>query len=124
MKTNKRQKSIQLPPVEQHVAQLVKNQFHTTQTPVVIAVGGPGGTGKSTFSKRLAHELNQTAILRLDDYKTYQAFRSFVDFSIFIDADWTGKPNSTLASHAISTSVDTHGKKPPKHFSKATCKNL
>lgn len=39
-------------------------------SPLLIAVGGAGGCGKSQFSKELAKYLNTTAILELDHYKT------------------------------------------------------
>jgi dihydrodipicolinate synthase/N-acetylneuraminate lyase/uridine kinase len=42
----------------------------------VIAVGGPGGSGKSTFAKALAAALNDARVLRLDDYKTARAERA------------------------------------------------
>jgi uridine kinase len=41
----------------------------------VIAVGGPGGTGKSTFTSKLAELLPDSTILYLDDYKTPRAER-------------------------------------------------
>ncbi|MBN2786418.1 MAG: hypothetical protein JXR25_16480, partial [Pontiellaceae bacterium] len=42
---------------EQVVAELLHNQFGGRSTPVLIAVGGPGGTGKSTFAHVLAERL-------------------------------------------------------------------
>ena len=49
--------------------------------PVTIAIGGPGGTGKSTFAEKLGGLLANSAILRLDDYKTPRAVRA--DQNIF-----------------------------------------
>jgi 4-hydroxy-tetrahydrodipicolinate synthase len=63
-------------PAESIVARLIEHRFDTTTGPVVIAVGGPGGTGKSTFSRRLADALGGAAILTLDDYKTDRARRA------------------------------------------------
>ncbi len=61
---------------EQVVADLLNSLFGNRRTPVLVAVGGPGGTGKSTFSKVLAAQLGESAVLRLDDYKTSRAFRA------------------------------------------------
>lgn len=61
---------------EQVVADLLMAMYANRRTPVLIAVGGPGGTGKSTFSKALAEQLPEAGVLRLDDYKTSRAFRA------------------------------------------------
>ena len=61
---------------EQVVAELLKSLFAGKTTPVLVAVGGPGGTGKSTFSTALAEQLADARVLRLDDYKTSRAFRA------------------------------------------------
>ena len=46
--------------------------------PVLVAVGGPGGTGKSTFARNLAQTIgkDRAVVLPLDDYKTPRAVRS------------------------------------------------
>ncbi|MBN2704040.1 MAG: dihydrodipicolinate synthase family protein [Pontiellaceae bacterium] len=61
---------------EQVVADLLLKLFGDKRAPVLIAVGGPGGTGKSSFSKALAERLGEADVLRLDDYKTSRAFRA------------------------------------------------
>ena len=61
---------------ERLVAALLVDRFGAMGRPVLVAVGGPGGTGKSTFSAALAEALGDAAVLRLDDYKTSRAFRS------------------------------------------------
>jgi len=61
---------------EQVVAELLEAMFPGRNTPVLVAVGGPGGTGKSTFSTALAEQLSAGSVLRLDDYKTSRAFRA------------------------------------------------
>lgn len=55
---------------EETIAALLVEDFGMAPTPVLIAVGGPGGTGKSTFSKKLAALLPDSALFRMDDYKT------------------------------------------------------
>ena len=62
-------------PVEHVLAEAIHHHFGDDVTPSLIAVGGPGGTGKSTFSKKLAEALGGADVLRLDDYKTCRYFR-------------------------------------------------
>ncbi len=66
---------------EKVVAELLHVIFGGGGVPVLLAVGGPGGTGKSTFAKALAEQLGDAAVLRLDDYKTSRTFRA--DRNIF-----------------------------------------
>lgn len=61
---------------EQVVAELLEALFAGTTAPVLVAVGGPGGTGKSTFSEALAEQLPDARVLRLDDYKTSRSSRA------------------------------------------------
>ncbi|MFW6303093.1 MAG: uridine kinase family protein [Candidatus Sumerlaeota bacterium] len=44
--------------------------FRTLDRPVLVAVGGPGGIGKTHFAHDLAHELRCAVVMGLDDYKT------------------------------------------------------
>ncbi|NQT26326.1 dihydrodipicolinate synthase family protein [candidate division KSB1 bacterium] len=57
-------------PVESLVAELIQTVYRDHSKPVIIAVGGPGGTGKTTFSGKLADHLEDAAVLNLDHYKT------------------------------------------------------
>jgi len=57
------------------LSDIISRYFKDTDTPRLIAVGGAGGTGKSTLSKKLATALGNTNILRLDDYKTCRNVR-------------------------------------------------
>jgi len=66
---------------EKVLSDLLLKVFAGKSEPVVIAVGGPGGTGKSTFAKKLGRFLGKTAVLRLDDYKTPRHVRK--DKNIF-----------------------------------------
>lgn len=62
-------------PVECVLADAIRHSFKDAVAPCLIAVGGAGGTGKSTFSKKLAEALGGASVLRLDDYKTCRYFR-------------------------------------------------
>lgn len=57
-------------PVETLVAELIQTVFRDQPGPVIIAVGGPGGTGKTSFSQRLSGKLKDADVLHLDHYKT------------------------------------------------------
>ena len=61
---------------EEVLGKLILERFSGDGGCVVIAVGGPGGSGKSTFAGKLAAELGDASILRLDDYKTPREERS------------------------------------------------
>ncbi len=61
---------------EKLVADILQTRFAKQAGTVVIAVGGPGGTGKTTFAQALARQLgDEAAVLRLDDYKTPREIR-------------------------------------------------
>ena len=60
---------------EKVLSDLLRKVFADSPAPVVIAVGGPGGTGKSTFARKLRQHLGSAAVLRLDDYKTPRHIR-------------------------------------------------
>ncbi|MBF0198341.1 MAG: dihydrodipicolinate synthase family protein [Planctomycetes bacterium] len=153
-------------PLAEILARLIENVMSekNDKPHFLIAVGGPGGTGKSTFCQQLSHALKQLPILTLDDYKTprqeradknlfgahpeanhieliqehlsalkrgenikkpvynsvtgeadeteifsagpviildgeistYEEFRQWVDFSIFIDSDWKTQLNTRI----------------------------
>lgn len=57
------------------VAEIAEEIFSDAPDPVLIAVGGPGGTGKSVFAQKLARRLGEATVLKLDDYKTSRAER-------------------------------------------------
>ncbi len=67
--------------IECQLASIISRYFKDNDTPRLIAIGGAGGTGKSTFSKKLANALEETNILHLDDYKTCRYLRK--DLGIF-----------------------------------------
>lgn len=62
-------------PAEQVLADVIRSVLSDVPGPLVVAVGGPGGTGKRTFAGRLTERLGDAAVLRLDDYKTPRADR-------------------------------------------------
>ncbi|QSH41990.1 hypothetical protein P0136_05170 [Lentisphaerota bacterium ZTH] len=60
--------------VERIIAELITSEFSAMEY-VNIAIGGPGGSGKSTFAAGLLPLLQSTALLPLDDYKTSRTSR-------------------------------------------------
>ena len=58
------------------LARIVTSVFVDASGPIVIAVGGPGGTGKSTLAMSLAGKLSDAVVLTLDDYKTARELRA------------------------------------------------
>ncbi len=51
------------------ISSIILSEFADVEKNILIVVGGPGGTGKTTFSNELAEVLQQASVLRLDDYK-------------------------------------------------------
>lgn len=74
-KTHVQSKTAHRKPAEAILAELLQKIFKNQSTPILIAIGGPGGTGKSTFTEKLASRLPNAAIFTLDDYKTPRAVR-------------------------------------------------
>ncbi|MBT3201074.1 MAG: hypothetical protein HN350_14325 [Phycisphaerales bacterium] len=68
-------------PVEELLGDMITAIFADHCGPVLIAIGGPGGTGKSWLAGLLATRLGDASVLRLDDYKTARSDRQ--DAGIF-----------------------------------------
>lgn len=64
VKLNLRQKP------EQILAHIIQKLYSDSSSPVLIAIGGPGGTGKTTFAEKLSALIPDSSILSLDNYKT------------------------------------------------------
>lgn len=64
------------PSIEHLVAGCIRKHLPAPRKPVIVAVGGPGGTGKSTFCQRLAVLLDDAAVLACDEYRTPRRERS------------------------------------------------
>ena len=58
------------------LASVLQRAFADRPGTVIVAIGGPGGTGKSTLSHDLAVALQAAAVLPLDDYKTPRHVRA------------------------------------------------
>ena len=58
------------------ISSIIVSEFQSMKENVLIVVGGPGGTGKSTFSKELSEALDNSDVLRLDDYKVSRSTRA------------------------------------------------
>ena len=48
---------------------LLKQAAASLKRPVLVGIGGPGGSGKSTFSASLARHFGEARVLPLDDYR-------------------------------------------------------
>ena len=57
------------------IAGLLSALYENKSGPFLVAVGGPGGTGKSTFSRNLSKLIQNSTVLNLDDYKTSREVR-------------------------------------------------
>lgn len=62
---------------EPHIllAGALRRKFANCERPVLIAIGGPGGIGKTTFAQKLAQEIGDSVVLGLDDYKSPRKVR-------------------------------------------------
>ena len=55
---------------------IITSEYQKSLGTVLIVIGGPGGTGKSSFSKELVEVLGDASIVRLDDYKISRRVRA------------------------------------------------
>jgi uridine kinase len=59
------------------LADLIKSVASEQGHPFLVAIGGPGGSGKSTFAKKLSSQLKpHSRVLPLDEYKTPRRLRA------------------------------------------------
>lgn len=58
------------------IAQWLQEKTEHRTSPLIVAIGGPGGTGKSTFTKSLMRDLPKVAHLSLDDFRLPRARRA------------------------------------------------
>ncbi|MFO7820689.1 MAG: dihydrodipicolinate synthase family protein [Lentisphaeria bacterium] len=94
-------------PADAILADLLQEIFKGNPGPVLIAVGGPGGTGKSTFSQALAEKLHDATTIRLDDYKTPRQSRQHKNlFGAHPDANRMGLIRDHLAALKQNESIE------------------
>lgn len=61
---------------DQMLCSIIQSKFGRKNSPVLIAIGGPGGSGKTTFAHRLRDGLKECGVLSLDNYKTSRQHRN------------------------------------------------
>lgn len=54
---------------------LLRKAGESLERPVLVGIGGPGGSGKSSFAEKLARHLGDARIVPLDDYRKARAER-------------------------------------------------
>lgn len=54
---------------------IIQRAEATIDRPLLVGIGGPGGSGKSTFAQTLALQLGGASVLPLDDYRKPRAER-------------------------------------------------
>ena len=62
-------------PADRIIARFIEQLGKTGTAPLLIAVGGPGGSGKTTFSDKLRNYLSGCGVVHLDNYKTPRSER-------------------------------------------------
>lgn len=65
--------------VLRNIREIIRKRFPDPQKPVVVAIGGPGGTGKTTLAGQLSAELGNCPILSLDHYKYSRIYRKMAN---------------------------------------------
>lgn len=55
---------------ESALATFLTCHFKNQRGPIIIAIGGPGGSGKTVFAQKLQRRLGNCGIIHLDGYKT------------------------------------------------------
>lgn len=104
---DKARKGLSKNPLCEKVADIIIKFFESASEPLLIAVGGPGGTGKSSFSKGLAGALPDSSILRLDDYKRPRQYRQDRDiFGPHPDANEMGLIKNHLSLIKAGVTID------------------
>jgi dihydrodipicolinate synthase/N-acetylneuraminate lyase/uridine kinase len=62
-------------PADRVIADYLLRHFASEARPLLIAVGGPGGSGKTTFAEKLHRRCADSGIIHLDNYKTSRSER-------------------------------------------------
>lgn len=62
-------------PADIVLADVVHDLFDKSSASILIAIGGPGGSGKTTFAEKLRRRLVDCGIINLDNYKTARSER-------------------------------------------------
>lgn len=68
-------------PAENIVATFIENYFSNFSKSILIAIGGPGGSGKTLFAEKLQKRLRGSGVIHLDNYKKSRAERETKNIS-------------------------------------------
>lgn len=63
-------------PTVEYIADTIRDRQKEKKNNIIVAVGGPGGSGKSTFARQLHKQLPDSAVLYIDDYRLSRIERS------------------------------------------------
>jgi uridine kinase len=61
--------------VASYIAACINSKFKDATATILIAVGGPGGCGKSSFCKMLSNALSSSSVISLDNYRIPRKLR-------------------------------------------------
>lgn len=68
-------------PLDRAITLVLQEYFKPINGPLLIALGGPGGGGKTTLAAKLNRRLPESATLHLDNYKTARHHRQHLNIA-------------------------------------------
>jgi uridine kinase len=56
-------------PSAENISEIIREKQKEMNRNIIVAVGGPGGSGKSTFARLIEEQLPDSAVIHTDDYR-------------------------------------------------------